>query len=337
VLTSLLFLSRPLASPASPDLWNSDRSGASANLSFVDVVARQPLWTLRGLWVLLALVAAGPVAEVLEEPSAPVAVVAAVGLAAAWTAVLVALLVPRAQGLTAVRLLVPSVAVAAATAGVSGATTSAQGWAAAAVAVACTGVALAPPVADALVDGSSYGPERRIPLRTPVAVAALGVVAWALAVAGAVSGPLLLATGTWAPGVIATVLGAAVTVAAVRSLHQLSRRWLVLVPTGMVLHDPLTMPEPQLFLRQTMERLGPARPEGDPDTERDAETQHDTQDLTAGASGLVTELRLGEPVELLVYTSGRATALRSVRAVRFTPARPAVLLREASQRRLPVG
>ena len=87
----------------------------------------------------------------------------------------------------------------------------------------------------------------------------------------------------------------------VRSIHQLSKRWLVLVPTGMVLHDPLVMPEPQLFLRQTMARLGAA--EVDPAGPADGR-ELITEDLTAGASGLVMSLSLSEPVELLV----RATA-----------------------------
>ena len=52
--------------------------------------------------------------------------------------------------------------------------------------------------------------------------------------------PLAMAVG--AAGLI---LAAGVVWLGARSIHQLSRRWLVLVPTGMVLHDPLVMPEPQ--------------------------------------------------------------------------------------------
>jgi hypothetical protein len=340
VLTSLLFLSRPNDSLASPCLWNSHRSGASANLGTVNAVARQPLWILRGTWVLLALLAVGPLDELSASYSTPVAamVVALVGLG--WTAAMVALLVPRAAGLTAVRLLVPAVSAAAGAVALGGLDPSVRAWAAAAVAIVCSTLALSPAVADGMVDGSSYGPERRIPLRTPVALVALACLTWVLTVAAAVSGPLLMAAGNLVAGALTALVGAGITVVGVRSLHQLSRRWLVLVPTGLVLHDPLTMPEPQLFLRQTMERLGPAHDiESDPTpaTGLGVPSQDVTEDLTAGASGLVIELRLGEPVELLVHTSGRSSTLRSVRAVRFTPSRPAELLREAAQRRLPVG
>jgi hypothetical protein len=89
------------------------------------------------------------------------------------------------------------------------------------------------------------------------------------------------------------------------------------------------MPEPQLFLRQTMVRLGPA----EAGTEASAEA---VEDLTAGAAGLVMELALSEPVELLVR-DGRGTTLRPVTHVHFSPARPQILLAEARRRRLPVG
>ena len=157
-----------------------------------------------------------------------------------------------------------------------------------------------------------------------------GIGAWVLVAAGAVTGPLLLGAGQWAAGAIATLVGAVVVVTGVRSLHGLARRWLVLVPTGMVLHDPLTMPEPQLFLRQTMARLGPA-PAVDPTPELD------TEDLTAGASGLVVELVLSEPVELLVHAWRREAETRPVDRVLFVPVLPAVLVAEGRSRRLPVG
>ncbi len=279
-------------------------------------------------WAAVALVAVGPISESLDARSAPVAAVVGVALAAAWTAVAVALLVPRSAGLTVVRLAVPAVAAATwwlVTTG--GGSLQALDVAAAVATGVAAVVALSPRLADALVDGSSYGPERRIPLRTPVAMAAVAVLLWVAIVAGAMAGPLLLAAGQVAGGAVAVVVGWAVAAAGGRSLHQLARRWLVLVPAGLVLHDPLTMPEPQLFLRQTMARLGPATA---------AEEGVVVEDLTAGASGLVIELRLDETVELLVYDHGRSTTLRTVDAVQFTPARPAELLREAADRRLPV-
>lgn len=293
----------------------------------MDRLARLGLQPLRAVWVLLAVAASPPIGDALDDRSTAVAVVAATLAAGAWGAGLVAVLVPRTASLTAVRVLVPGASVAAVLAAAT-APASPLAVVAALLAAAATTLALAPWTTDAFVDGSSYGPERRFALRTPLAVALIAVVAWAVVVAGAVTGPLLLAAGRWVVGSVATAAGAAAAVAGVRSLHQLSRRWVVLVPTGLVVHDPITMPEPQLFLRQTVRHLGPAT--------AGITDELVTEDLTAGASGLALELVLAEPVDLLVH-EGRATATRPVHRVLFTPGRPGALLAAARGHRLPVG
>ncbi len=123
------------------------------------------------------------------------------------------------------------------------------------------------------------------------------------------------------------MVGAVVVVAGARSLHQLARRWVVLVPTGLVVHDSFTMPEPQLFLRTSIARLGPAL--------ADAATAAD--DLTAGAPGLAIALELTEPLEVLVRTSGRGSETRATSALLITPSRPVRLLEAARAHRIPVG
>lgn len=274
----------------------------------------------------LALVGAPALADALAGRSAAVSLVAAVGLWAGWGAGLVALLVPRDTALTALRILVPAGLAAVVAGAVSG--PSVDGLAVVAVAVAglATLAALSPALGEAWVDGSSYGAERRFPLRPPAAIGyALAPLTWAFVVLGASAGPLLLASRQWVPGAAALVAGAGVVWAGVRSLHQLARRWVVLVPAGLVLHDPLTMPEPQLVLRRMVRRLGPAP----------ADTTGD--DLSAGAPGLALQLDLNEPVDLLVRDGGRRTATRSSTSLLFTPSRPRHLLDAAAERRLPVG
>ena len=63
-----------------------------------------------------------------------------------------------------------------------------------------------------------------------------------------------------------------------RSLHGLARRWLVFVPSGLVVHDPVARPESVMAPRPLIVGLEPAR-EG-----------ADGVDLTVGAPGLVLEL-----------------------------------------------
>ena len=289
---------------------------------------RLHLWPLRVAWVLLALATSAAAGDALDGRStAVVAAVAVVGWAG-WGAALVALLVPRTLSLTVVRIVVPMGSAAAFACVALGDDATVLDAVTVAVAAAALVLALAPWTTDAFVDGSSYGPERRIALRTPVALTVLAVATWAVMAGAGAGALLLLATQRWVAGGAVAVLAVAAIAVGARSIHQLSERWLVLVPTGLVVHDPLVMPEPQLFLRQTMRRLGPA--------EADLGDELTTEDLTAGASGLVVSITTTEPVELLVREGRRGTTLRPVDRVLISPSLPAELLSEARQRRLPV-
>lgn len=283
-------------------------------------------WPARIAWIVLALVGQEAVADALRGRSTAVSAVVWALLGLLWTGGLVALLLPRTTSLTAVRVVVPgglAAAVAAAVAGSSTDWTDLVAVTAAALAVAAT---LAPWFTAAWVDGSSYGSERRLPLQTPPLFAALVVpLTWLAVAASIVSGPLLLAARQWVPGVAALAVGGLVAWRGVQSLHQLARRWVVLVPNGLVLHDPLTLPEPHLFLRTSIAELRPAS------------AGTDALDLTAGASGLALELTMNEPVDLLVRGEGRETSTIQRSELLFTPARPARFLAEARSHRIPVG
>lgn len=283
-------------------------------------------WPARVAWFVLGLAGQVAVTDALTERSGPVQTVVWVLSGALWTGGLVALLVPRTASLTAARLLVPAGLAAAGAATAAGSTT---GWSdvtavtAGALAVAAV---LSPWFTEAWVDGSSYGAEHRLPLQTPPLLAGVVVpLTWLLVVAALVTGPLLLAARQWLPGVVAVAAGALVVKRGVESLHQLSRRWVVMVPTGMVIHDPLTLPEPHLFLRTSIAGIHPA------------EVDTDAMDLTAGASGLALELAMREPVDMLVRSQGRDTATVERTHLIFTPARPARFLARAREHRLPVS
>ncbi len=111
-----------------------------------------------------------------------------------------------------------------------------------------------------------------------------------------------------------------------RSLHGLSRRWVVFVPAGLVLHDPMTLVDPVLFRRQVVDVLRPAPADSD------------ALDLTQRAPGLALELVLKEEAHLVLLRPGRRTA-DTVTASRllFTPTRPGAALQEARTRRVPTS
>jgi hypothetical protein len=245
-----------------------------------------------------------------------------VGLWAVWAAILLATLVPRPIGLTALRTAAPAALVAAIAAAFGGHVSPlALGWTAVTAAVA-----LAPETSIPFVNGAAYPNERRYPLRVPGPLL-LGLLplSWALVVAGVVAGPLLLAARQWVVGGVALVAGGAAAFFLSRSLHLLSRRWVVFVPAGLVLHDPMSLTDPVLFLKNTVEALRPAP----------ADT--DSLDLTQRAPGLALELLLKEKVAMVLAKprDPMGEAGRSARLL-FTPTRPGRVLAEARARRLPV-
>ena len=291
---------------------------------------------MRAAWVLLALAAGGGIGDALDGRTTAVRFVAAIGLWFGWGAGVVALFVPRSTSLTAARILVPAGLAAMLAGTLAGGTPNGADAIAVLLATVATVAVLMPWVGETWVEGSAYGNERRLPLRPPVIVATvLAPLTWLVVVAGASVGPLVLASGAWAPGVIITALGWGAAFIGVRSLHQLSRRWLVLVPAGVVLHDPMTMPEPQLFLRRMITRLGPAV-DGATGA-AGATSANSAEDLTAGAAGLTLSLELSEPVDLLVRRGRRDSVTKVATAVLFTPTRPGRVLDGAAAGRVAVG
>jgi len=288
-------------------------------------------WGFAVVWGSLALIAGPALADALG-PTAPLfRSTASVGLWVVWSATLLAALVPRTVTLTVVRIVAPAAVVAAAWAALTTPTLGVDDAAALVATTLAAAIALAPAVGDEFVNGSSYGEERRLPLRAPGAFL-LGPleVLWVAVVAGAVAGPLLLAERQWVVGGIVVVLGWPIAWWGSRSLHALARRWLVFTPAGIVVHDQLAVVEAMLVLRNQVESVGPAL----------ADTT--AKDLTQGAPGLALQLTTREPVAISptpVRRLGERPTVVSedVPAVLFTPTRPGVVLAEAAARRYPVG
>lgn len=279
-------------------------------------------WPIRLTWVVLPLVMGPGLADALDGASRAVQLVAGVGLWAGWTAVLVASLVPTTTSLTAVRVASPAAVVAALAATVAGGVEGLDVLGLVGALVAAL-AAFSPVTGDVFVDGSSYGDERRLPLRVaaPLLVGPLELV-WALVVAGVATGPLLLAARQWVAGGLVLPVGLLVAWRGVRVLHTLARRWLVFVPAGLVVHDPLALAEPVLLRRSSLRSFGPAP----------ADT--DALDLTRGALGLALELRVAQPLTLTVIRGRRQVESIATDRLLVTPTRPGAVLTEARRRRL---
>jgi hypothetical protein len=284
-------------------------------------------WLVRLTWVVLPFTLGPAIGAALHPHSEPVRLAAA-GLAwAVWAAVLVGTLVPHPVGLTAMRVAAPAVAAVSIAAVATGRPSSTDTGLALASGLAVIVVAFTPATGMLFVNGPAYPNERRYPLRIPGPLL-IGPVelAWLATVAVPVVGTLLLAARAWVPGAVVLVVGLPVAVGLARSLHTLARRWVVFVPAGVVLHDPLAVVDPVLFVRPSVETLRPAP------------AATDSLDLTQGAWGLALELVLWEKVPVVLVKPGRPGGRQGSSArLLFTPTRPGRVLAEAGSRRIPVG
>lgn len=270
-------------------------------------------WIVRAAWAVLPFVTGPAFASALAGRSGAVRTVASIGLWAVWGVALCASLVLHPIALTLLRCVAPAGVVAAL-------------WSRDPFAVAATLVALVvtflPETGVAFVNGPAYPNERRFPLRVPGPLL-LGplLLAWALAVGAPIAAALLLAAEQWVAGGVLAVVGGVSAFFLGRALHGLSRRWVVFVPAGLVLHDPMTLADPVLFPKAQIAGIDAA----------DAATS--ALDLTQRSPGLAVELALKEAAALVLTKPGeRVGPTVDADRVLFTPTRPGAVLREARER-----
>jgi len=240
----------------------------------------------------------------------------------AYVLVLAAIVLPGPRALTVVRIGVPAGALLVALA------PSYEPAVVVGLAAGLLGavVVVQPAYAEAQVDASSYGDERRFLLRPPAPViGALVAPLWGISVAGVAAGPVLLADQGWAAGIAAASVGLPAAALAAHSLFRLALRWLVFVPNGLVVHDHLAVAEPLPLGRRSVASIGPAR----------ADTA--ATDLTAHAFGMALELRLAEPVKAGVRIGRNHSEERSLTALLVSPSRPAAALATAERRGLEIA
>lgn len=245
---------------------------------------------------------------------------------AVWAMVLLAVFVPSTISLTLGRMVAPLLAVAVSIC----AATGIAGWKLATglgAAVLALLMWFSGEVGVALAQGSAYGSEQRFPLKPPVPLLIPMIASWLVAAATTVGAVILLANRIWIPGSALVALAVAASYFVGPRFHQLARRWLVIVPAGVVVHDPMMLTENALFRSTQIAalHLAPA------DTE--------AADLTGGTAGVAVEIVLHQ-MDTIVKTGTRedpaGTALH-VLSILVSPTRPGRALQAASGRRLPVG
>ncbi len=251
-------------------------------------------------------------AAALGGRSRPAMVSATVACWAMWAVMLLAALVPSVAGLAALRALAPLHLVAVIVMWAAGAGTW-RGLAATLAAVAAVTAIGAAESGRAMVQASAYGDERRFPLRIPAPLALPIVLSWLVWAAAVVLAVIGLGTRRWVLGTVLAAAGVALGGFLWRRWLGLARRWLVIVPAGLVIHDPVMLGETVMLPSATVRRMELAR------------QGTGSLDLSGPASGHLLDIEAADLLTVLVRRGRDAQAIHA-RSVLVAPSRPGAAL-----------
>lgn len=224
--------------------------------------ARFPTATSGIIWILrvstLALVATVPLLDVaFDSLSDTRRLATSIALWVAWGAVLLCVLVPSSASLTGLRLMMPAhlgvtIAVAIGSAD--------AGWRtllALALGIVATTTASSAEVGRHWVQLSAYGDERRFPLACPPIAMAVQILTWTAWFALAMTAVTVPTSGRpstidWIVTATAALLAVGGAVVLPRRFHRFTRRWLVWVPAGVVIHDHVVLAETAMMSKRSI-------------------------------------------------------------------------------------
>jgi hypothetical protein len=286
------------------------------------------LWVARAAWLAVAVFGGTAIGDALADSSRPVQVV---GTTMAWigfAAGAAALALTGVLTLTAVRVIVPGALVVAVIALLAGAGAG-PAIALIAPAVIASGAAATAEFGRCYIQASAYGDEERFGLRPPLGYLGASALTWIVASSVAVLAPMAWAARWWVAAPILTVAAVGAALLLPGRWHQLSRRWLVLVPAGVVVHDPVVLADTLMMPKATIAAIGID------DTRAAAER---AADLTGPVPGVGVEIRLAEAATAVVAGRDRpnGTAIHLTACV-VAPSRPGAFLHSAARRGLPIA
>lgn len=282
------------------------------------------MWIAKVAWMGTGVAGGQAITHALHTSTARS--VASVGWWVAVAAGFIALTVPSERSLTALRLIAPALSPSMLVVLV------ADGVRLVAVVALVLGfvtalITLSGEVAEVMVQASAYGDEQRFPLRTPAGVLFAAVVVWLVWFAITITAVVFLSRERWVVGTVVALGGGALTLLSLSRLHRLSRRWLVTVPAGVVLHDQLVLGETLMVQRSNVANISLAL------------ATTGAADLTGPASGVAVEVAVREMVTALFPASAAHPQGRAihVQAYLVCPSRPGRTLRALAADGLPVG
>jgi len=183
-------------------------------------------------WVLLGFSA--PWQSLADDATTATSVALLVWGWSLWLLTAIGLFVPSPISLTAIRCVTP-IAVVASFAAVAPLAVFAS--------VVMLVIGFSPLFADVMVQGGAYGEEKRFALRTPVPQMLPTFIAWGVLSFSLIGGSLFITSEKYAVGIPLAIVGLVLSTRVPKLLHRHSRRWLVIVPAGIVIHDHLVLAE----------------------------------------------------------------------------------------------
>ncbi len=235
-----------------------------------------------------------------------------------WGAIVIASFVTHPITLTLLRIGTPVISsfliVVAATQGAS----SLQ-IISAAVGIAILLLSFSAELGGVYIQASAYGDEKRFALRPPVVLVAPVVIATLVVDVSIISAPLLLAENNWLAAASA-LFGSIISVKyLIPRIHKLSRRWLVFVPAGLVVHDEIVLSMNLLIKKQDLNQMQLAR------------DNSSAADLSALTWGVPLELSFNKPLDVSLSAIGarhlKAVSAIHAQSVLIAASRPGAVLR----------
>ena len=245
---------------------------------------------MRVIWICLPLLCGPSLADSFNDFKLLLRTTVSISLWVFWVLILLSTFIATPISLAVIRIGAPAAAALSLWSALetNGSVSGIIGLVASTVA-AC--VALSAPLGDRFSDGASYGDERRFLLRAPGPVLLLfGPLAWLTSLAGFTVGPILLLNKNFLFGSLISLCGFPLSVLASNAIYQLGKRWLVLVPAGILLLDHLSVGDPTLIPRNQLANFSPAK------------VETNALDLSQNSFGLSLEIQCLTPLSMMLRT-----------------------------------
>ena len=290
-------------------------------------LASTVVWAARVAWLAVAVVGGAAVGDALDGRSRAVQLTGTAGAWVGWAAGAAALAVAGIRTLTLARAVVPGSVVVAAAALAGGADAGAT-IQLVVPAVIATALVASAEFGRVFIQASAYGDEERFGLRPPIGYSLACSASWLLTATALVVAPLAWAAAAWLLAIVSTLLAAAGVFLLPIRWHQLSLRWFVIVPAGVVVHDPVVLNDTLML---------PSRSVASVALDEQGAASQTAADLTGPTPGLRVEIVLTEPTTAVLAATpanptGRAIHLT---ALVISPTRPGSVIRALRARSYP--